>query len=915
MQCMATFLRQTAFVLSGVALVSGPLYAGSDRWIWVEAESATATNFPQRTWFSPANEAERSILSGGAWLTNEGKRAIGQASAFAEWKIPVKQPGLYDLWARKMWKHGPFRFSLAGRDGVCGRDVPIADSEALRTHVPANWVWLGQFELSAAEHTLRIELLAGEGEALTAGFDCFCLTREPFLPRGKLMPGDPIPGPVTLDGVVWEAYDLVRIPLAGESPIDLRWLNEPRAGEHGPVRARGEQLLLGDGQPVRFVAVNVGMEMVLSWPGAHQLLARRLSSLGVNMVRVHGPLWAGSRVDTADPQRIAGLQHLVAALADEGIYTTLSPFFPAWLGRGAAGIPGGAQESSFGSIFLNLRVQTLWKTWLEQALTAPNPHRAGKPLGQDPALAMVELVNEDSLLFWTFARNRIAEQEWAELEAAWSAFVATRYSPQGHRLRGSPAGWKNFRHTNDRPDEGHFALHDAWHFTQEGVRKSAPGAQARMQDQLAFLAQRQKAVFEALTAHLRGRCGYHGLVIAGNWKTADDAALLPAERATYLAGDLIDQHGYFQGTHTGDGSSFSVRAGQQFTGATALERPDRTPLDVIGITGRPHLISELMWNQPNPQRTEFVPLALSYAALQGVDGVYLFAAGSASLVDSGIEKFQVGSPAMIAMLPAAALAYRRADIREGPVALQIPISADQLHSIEARRPLLPIPEDPAVWVKATGPEAQNLRDRLAWLAGPVRWTFGARATDRPTEHPGLKHAIDLQRGIYRSLTDELVWNRKQQHFTLATPRAAGWAGILQPASDQAKASGIGPAVRLGPAVLHPHEPVGSVVLVSLDGQPLGSSRRMLLAAASQEQPTGWHEHAGQILQVGGRPMRSRAIRCELLWPQTELPQLRATALGWDGLPAEGPTLPPKASRPAANAQVIPITTAWTLLER
>ena len=69
---------------------------------------------------------EREGLSGGDWLTNAGKRTGPEA--FATWRIEVPETGDYALYARKFWRHGPFRWRFdAGGWRTCGRDVGLLD--------------------------------------------------------------------------------------------------------------------------------------------------------------------------------------------------------------------------------------------------------------------------------------------------------------------------------------------------------------------------------------------------------------------------------------------------------------------------------------------------------------------------------------------------------------------------------------------------------------------------------------------------------------------------------------------------------------------------------------------------------------------------------------------------------------------
>ena len=53
----------------------------------------------------------------------------------------------------------------------------------LKKFVNANWVSLGKVKLPKGPTTFEVELLAKEGEEAGPRFDCFLLTRGPFVPE------------------------------------------------------------------------------------------------------------------------------------------------------------------------------------------------------------------------------------------------------------------------------------------------------------------------------------------------------------------------------------------------------------------------------------------------------------------------------------------------------------------------------------------------------------------------------------------------------------------------------------------------------------------------------------------------------------------------------------------------------------
>jgi len=125
---------------------------------------------------------------------------------------------------------------------------------------------------------------------------------------------------------------------------------------------------------------------------------------GVNRVRFHGNFTPkeGQALAETDKDEREQLWRLVAAMKPEGLYTTFSPYWAASSRvKPAMGVlDSGGEVGNHGLLFFDAKLQAAYKSWLKQVLTEKNPH-TGLPLAQDPALAIIQLQNEDSLLFWT----------------------------------------------------------------------------------------------------------------------------------------------------------------------------------------------------------------------------------------------------------------------------------------------------------------------------------------------------------------------------------------------------------------------------------------------------------------------------------------------------------------------------------
>ncbi|MBM3990820.1 MAG: hypothetical protein FJ298_07405 [Planctomycetes bacterium] len=807
--------------------------ATAQDWVWWEGEAAATQNFNGRD-FAARNYGDKAeALSGGDWLCNGGP--VGAAPVAATWKIRVPADGVWQLWARKFWKHGPFEWRFDDDDwSTCGRDIGLADSVVLAPNICANWVTLGPTTLKSGERTLEVRLTAQRGEAGTACFDCFLLTRVPFSPRGKWKPGETTG--LAEDG--WWAWEPDADAFSKDALLDLTFLNEKEAGARGFVKAKGNEFLLGDGKPVRFWGVNCGPDVWGLGRAGHEYLARRLAKCGVNLVRLHGPTFDPRDPSQIDAQALDNLHSLVAALKQRGIYTTLSFYFPLWVQASSAfGLDGYdviENKHPFAAIYFSPRFQERYRGWARGLLAAKNRH-TGKSLAEDPAVAMVELVNEDSVFFWTFGDRNIPEAQLAIMERAFDGWLDQR--------GGVGASWPR----NPRDAAGRTGLFAAWDMTSQGIQQSA-AKRERMAAQVRFLAETQRAFYADTAAWLRKDLGVKALICASNWRTADEAALGAVERWTYEALDVFDRHGYFSARHDGPRASYSVGVGDTFEDRSALLTPWATPVPFIQYEGHPHFVSELGWSGPNRLRADAPLFAAAYGSLDGMRAFGWFAVSGISWQDAP-AKFPLSVPSILGQFPAAALIFRRGDVKEGPPVLAQSLDIEKQLDLEgcgfAEEAALD--ELRARDVPRAARSAANAQpDPRMFLVGKVVRAFG-----KPSfEQVDLRPFIDAEKRIVRSATGEIACDWGRGILTLDTPNAQAAAGFLGGAGE----------IALGDVTIAMKNDYGCVIVVSLDGKSLASSAKMLVQAFTQERTYGFKvTDAGRIEDLGAGPMNVEEV--------------------------------------------------------
>jgi hypothetical protein len=645
--------------------------------------------------------------------------------------------------------------------------------------------------------------------------------------------------------------------------LDLRSLNEASAGEHGFVRVSPDgDFLDGRGQPLRFWAVNTGVQDPLPQysqfpPRDLARHARWLAKRGVNMVRWHGvqyPL-AGKGGPTDDPTAVNrtaldGLWRLVAAMKNEGIYTTISPYWANALRIPAAwGIEGPDKQDAHAILFFHPKLRAAYKAWLRVLFTEKNPY-TGVPLAREPAVALIQLQNEDSLLFWTF--SNLGKEQQAVLGKQFGDWLARKYgSPaQAGSAWGGAAVTATGKLIADDPARGVFGFYHLYDFTTRAPKPPA-GKARRMADQLEFLTETMRAFNQDIVNYLRNDLGCRQLVNCGNWRTADPTLLEDAERYSYTPGEVIAVNRYFAAPHLGPRNGWAEQAGDRYANASVLEEPRELPVGLKQVRGKPMVLSESSWVTPNNCQSEGAFLVAAYQSLNGVDTFYWFATGTTEwtppmsangFARDTLGKWVIATPDQLGQFPAAAWLFRRGLVRRGePVVVEHRPPAD----LWARKPPV-IAEDPGFDPNRDAGDTaaragRTAVDPLSFLAGPVEVVYGGDAAD--TRVADLSKLIDRSAKVVRSVTGELALDYGRRVATLAAPQAQGVCGFLK---------GAGGRFDLGAVTVESGNDYAAVLAVSLDGRPLAESGKVLIQVGTRSRPTGWQDRP-ETLEVKGQP--------------------------------------------------------------
>jgi hypothetical protein len=797
--------------------------------VWVEGESSRRASVQRHPWWY--DQVKKDQLSGGDWISHWSDDRDG----VAEYPVQVSAAGRYAFWVRANPVQSRLSYQLdrgtwtpidMATDAIDTLNVAADDKPDLRFLA---WKKLGVLPLSKGGHRLAFKF---HSESHHHGaLDAFVLTTEPFLPSGTTRPGE-ARGLATAG--TW-SFLPERDTFSPQAKFDLRGLNEQVAGAKGFVRLSedGESFVLGDGALVRFWAVTTYVQRDRSAEDlAHH--ARFLAKRGVNMVRLHGQLPSkakDSRLPDVDQKAIEEAWKLVAAMKKQGIYTMISPYWAASQKHvpAAWGIEGWPEnQDPQGLLFFNPRLQEGYKSWLKALLAPPNPH-TGIPLAKDPALAIIQLQNEDSMLFWTM--QAVKGRQLRLLGEQFAAWAARKYGSVERALQ----AWQGDGMPEDDPSRGVLGIHIVWEWTQdrEGGRK------LRLDDQLQFFAETMYRFNREIARYLREDLGCKQLINAGNWKTADTTRLNDVERWSYTANEVLAVNNYYSPVHIGPDRGWRIDKGDTFEDVSALLNPRALPLNLKQVEGHPMMVTESHWVPPLGYQSEGPFLVATMQSLTGVDAFYWFATGEAEWSNTdradwdaaSRQKWSIATPMVLGQFPATALLYRKGYLKQGE-----PVVVEHRTLRQLWERVLPLlSEDPSYDPnrdRGDSARRSNTRlavDPLAFLAGPVKVVYGS--DPRKTKVAELRRLIDHKNRVIRSVTGQVSWDYGKGICTIDAPCAQGATGFLKKV----------PTIRLKDVTIESANEYATVTAVSLDGLPLKQSKRVLVQVGTLARPTGWVE--------------------------------------------------------------------------
>jgi hypothetical protein len=617
-------------------------------------------------------------------------------------------------------------------------------------------------------------------------------------------------------------------------PTDMAHLLHKPAGVKGFITIADGHLCTGDGERWRIWGQNLCFNAPL--PPVHMApaIARRLAKFGINCIRFHhmdhrfprGVLMrrmgrnpaSGERdmqtTRALDPEAMARMDYFVYCCKQNGVYIDLNlnvsrPFTTAdgvmnaeWIGYGKA------------LTYFDPQLIMLQKEYARQMLDHVNPF-TGNRYAEEPAVAIVEMVNENSVLE-SWVNNRLRGEQtqpagtWCDIPPAyakvldrlWNNWLADKYTDREELSQAWDGDLRDF----ENPAQG-----SVRRLRREDFASASSG---RFMDEASFYAEIERNFFRDMESYLRGELGVKQVILGTSDHNHGMNGQLHVQNNSILG--IIDGHCYWQHPRF-PGRAWS-RSDWLIANTPMVDAPDHSApaqLSRSCVKGMPYIVSEINEPFPNDYAAEFIPIMASYALLQDWDGLFFFSYGGGAEEQwkSGCIRsyFSMGNdPVKMTETAIGALMFLRGGVKAAETMIERHLTrTGVLESLRFR------PDDKHPY------SISHLLGRLALVHRTAIADFYAESIS-PAEGE-----IKLPELEIKSDTGELIWEDKPNDGRVIVNSPC--CQILIGRNGKRSTHNI---------TFHQETPFAAVQLISLDGKTISESELMLLVTVARVANTG-----------------------------------------------------------------------------
>ncbi len=645
-----------------------------------------------------------------------------------------------------------------------------------------------------------------------------------------------------------------------ESAVAMNeWLHKP-AGQHGFLQYNKDKLEFEDGTPITFWGTNV--EYMKTGPKHEEgkKAAAFFAKYGVNIVRLHkmtNPGWEGlgsrSSASVYDPAAIERLDYFTNEMKKNGVYFGFSPIwdlkiFPEDKKKLIAydELKGPGNGNTQGAVWFADDVQDLHIETMLNLITHKNKY-TGKTYAKDPALAYIEIQNEEDIFFYTTLPKLQKLPTYRKIAAKkFSAWLKKKYKSQDALLKAWGAGSLNafpeFRDQESLAADSIVPALNPWFLEN---RLNHPQQGKRLLDTLAFCYDMQNAFYSKMTKAIR-KAGFKGCIVSGNWQAGNGVghyANLMSDREH----GIIDRHNYMGGT-----GKYNIQNGFNVNTITMLNNPGSALLSTGSqqVADRPFMLSEWLSIQPNHWAAADTTIIAAYGmGLQGWDVSFHFASNHHGFTKGFYEGhnnkvFNNQTPMGFGIYPALARMVIRGDVTEADIVARRNVSAEQIFTHT-----LPFSDKVAQHgdVKSFAGDV----DPRCLAVGRVVVDFTKKSES--FKKPSINSHINGN--TITSSTGELAWH---------TPKSGGWISINTKGTQAVAGFVPNSKQEFDDCSINLKNDYGLVFVSAAESdKTIKKSKRLLITVQAYCQQSGQQIRNGKVIQIGRPPILMQPVQADI----------------------------------------------------
>ena len=652
----------------------------------------------------------------------------------------------------------------------------------------------------------------------------------------------------------------------GPSIISAAHLLETPAGKHGRIKSVDDKLIY-NGKPIKLWGLNNCYGTCAPPQELAERRAEFYAKMGINSIRFHkhasGTGWGGVlssdsavRFNEA-PNAAPAMDYYVKCLADKGIYLKLSNVFgtipvgPADRHRvpfmDEMGRPNaqGWQDANAASFWLSKEIQDIL---IEQVVHMLNRENSvtGVRYADDPAIFMVELINENCAFFYavwggangtpTLKRNAgIMFRDWLhkkygteeKLLAAWGPTNYNGVPDQGT----ADESWDGFIYPGGNP----------WYYDNLGPHD---GRWNRLVDTALFWFDVQNEIYDRFVKAIR-ETGYDGEILGSNWLAGSGIGHYLNLISDARVG-MIDRHNYH-------GPYWSM-----------FHKPGSSMLSVglnTQMENRPYMLSEWIheakqfYGDPlNPKAFDIasegpVIIAAYGMGLNGWDVSYIFQNADQGRFSQRVnDTWDPFLPNIMGLFPAIARQVLRDDIKESELVFARNVDMESLKAGKVG------------FNDQVESGAYDVREFTSEILPESLLAVGrnvVRVNDAPVPTEKVDPAQFMKDGRLVASTGQLSWragdHNRDGDVHINSPFTQALAGFTQ-----------GKKAELADVDIQTDSPYAVIYVTSLDDEkPIKESKNVLISALARIRNSNQRIAGTSSLDWGGAPILMEPVVAEI----------------------------------------------------